>query len=233
MTKDIKLRLKMVGIDHNRASIEYRELFSFTKAGSTEAMRDLKENYPVDGCVILSTCNRTELWISTGEDLSPRLMLCALKDADPDRYKDLFIEREGEEAALHLLELACGLDSRIFGEDQIISQVREALELARDQQCTDMVLEKVFQTAVGAAKKVKSKVRLAAADGSTALQVLALLKEKLGDIRGVTCLMIGNGKMGQLVAGLLAAQGAEVKMTLRKTMHATVRRSRPFRKAAP
>jgi len=219
MTKDMRQRLKMVGIDHNRASIEYRELFSFTKTGSMEAMNELKEKCPVDGCVILSTCNRTELWISTEEDLSPRRMLCALKNADPDRYRDLFIEREGEEAALHLLEVACGLDSRIFGEDQIISQVREALVLARSRQCTDMVLEKVFQTAIGAAKKVKSKVRLAAADGSTALQVLALLKEKLGDVRGVTCLMIGNGKMGQLVAGLLAAQGAEVKMTIRKAVH--------------
>ena len=75
MTKNLKLRVKMVGIDHNRATIEYREHFAFTKAGAMEAMRVLKENYPVDGCVIISTCNRTELWISAGVDLSPRSML--------------------------------------------------------------------------------------------------------------------------------------------------------------
>lgn len=216
---DANLQIKMVGIDHNKASIEYRERFSFTKAGAAEAMRILKERYPIDGCVILSTCNRTELWISAGLNLSPYIMLCAIKDADAAKYRELFIEREGESAAKHLLELACGLDSKIFGEDQIISQVREAIVLARKNRCTDMVLEKVFQTAIGAAKKVKSQVQLASADGSTALQVSALLKEQLGDIRGVACFIIGNGRMGQLVCNALLAQGAEVKMTLRKAMH--------------
>lgn len=218
---DTNLHVKMVGIDHNKASIEYRERFSFTKAGAAEAMKMLKERYPIDGCVILSTCNRTELWISAGSNLSPYRMLCALKGVDAGCYRDLFIEREGVTAASHLLELACGLDSKIFGEDQIISQVREAIILARKQHCTDMVLEKVFQTAIGAAKKVKSQVQLAAADGSTALQVAALLKDKLGDLRGIPCLIIGNGKMGQLICSTLLGQGAQLKMTMRKVMHGT------------
>ena len=218
---DTNLHIKMVGIDHNKASIEYRERFSFTKAGAAEAMRILKDRYPIDGCVILSTCNRTELWISAESNLSPYKMLCALKDADPANYRDMFIERDGESAAKHLLELACGLDSKIFGEDQIISQVREAIILARKCRCTDMVLEKVFQTAIAAAKKVKSQVQLTSADGSTALQVSALLKERLGEIRGVSCFIIGNGRMGQLVCNTLLAQGAVVKMTLRKAMHGT------------
>lgn len=213
--------IKMVGIDHNKASIEYREHFSFTKAAAAEAMKILMERYPIDGCVILSTCNRTELWISAESDLSAYRMLCSLKETDPARYRTLFIEREGEAAVHHLLELACGLDSRIFGEDQIISQVREAIILARKSSCTDVVLEKVFQTAIGAAKKVKSQVRLAAADGSTALQVVSLLKEAIGDIRGVPCLIIGNGRMGQLISSALLAHGAVVKMTLRKTTHGT------------
>lgn len=216
---DTNLHIKMVGIDHNKASIEYRELFSFTKAGAAEAMKLLKERYPIDGCVILSTCNRTELWISAGSNLSPYRMLCALKEIDTDAYRHLCIEREGEKAALHLLELACGLDSKIFGEDQIISQVRDAIVLARKNCCTDMVLEKVFQTAVGAAKKVKTQVQLADVDGSTALQVISLLKEELGDLRGVACFMIGNGKMGQLICNTLLTHGASVKMTLRKTIH--------------
>ncbi len=218
---DTNLNMKMVGIDHNKASIEYRELFSFTKAGAAEAMKLLKERYPIDGCVVLSTCNRTELWISTESNLSPYRMLCALKGTDAARYRDLFIEREGDRAVQHLLELACGLDSRIFGEDQIISQVREAIVLARKHRCTDMILERVFQTAIGAAKKVKSQVKLAAADGSTALQVVSLLKEKLGDIRGVACFIIGNGSMGQLICSTLLAHGAVVKMTLRKATHGT------------
>ena len=218
--------MKMVGIDHKKASIEYRELFSFTKAGAVNAMILLKEEYALNGCVILSTCNRTELWISLPEkdqfDLSPLEMLCEIKGVKPSEYQELFSEREGEEAILHLLEVACGLDSKIFGEDQIISQVREAVQLARDNRCTDVLLEKVFQTAIAAAKKVKSQVVISSADRSTALQVLSLLKEKLGNLNGVSCLMIGNGKMGQLVCNTLLAQGATVKMTLRKAVHGTM-----------
>jgi glutamyl-tRNA reductase len=198
--------------------------------------------------VILSTCNRTELWISLPEKdqlsferdtfesgdlakdtLSPVKMLCEIKGVEPTDYQELFSEREGEEAILHLLEVACGLDSKIFGEDQIISQVREAVQLARDNQCTDVLLEKVFQTAIAAAKKVKSQVVIASADRSTALQVLSLLKEKLGNLDGVSCLMIGNGKMGQLVCNTLLAQGATVKMTLRKAVHGTM----PTQSAVP
>lgn len=221
------MRIRMVGIDHNKASIEYRELFSFTKAGAVEAMRQLSETFGLSGCIILSTCNRTELWISgkrddrisEQEDWSPYEMLCRIKGIPVEGYREFFTERQGEEAVSHLLELSCGLDSKIFGEDQIISQVREAMLLARKHHSTDLVLEKVFQTAIAAAKKVKSRVRLAAVDGSTALQVLSLLKEQLGVLEGVSCLIIGNGQIGQMVANALLAQGAAVKMTLRKTMH--------------
>ncbi len=213
------MHIKMVGIDHNKASIEYRELFSFTKAGAIDAMQRIGAKSSIEGCLILSTCNRTELWISTSNGESPYQLLCEVKGIDEGRLKDYFVERESEDAVSHLLELACGLDSKIFGEDQIISQVREALILARKNHCTDMVLEKVFQTAIRAAKKVKSKVQLSAADGSTALQVVSLLRENLGDLDGVSCFVIGNGKMGQLVSHTLLTHGAQVKMTLRKSIH--------------
>lgn len=212
----------MAGIDHHLADLAHRELFSFTKAGAQEAMNNIRSLSGVCGCVLLSTCNRTELWVTVDggqEELSPEEMLCRVKGVSPSAYGSLFVKREGEEAVRHLLALACGLDSRIFGEDQIISQVREALDLARKQQCTDMVLEKVFQTAIGAAKEVRSCISLAEADGSTARKVISLLKERAGEIRGLPCLVIGNGQMGRLTAEALVQQGAEVKMTLRRAMH--------------
>jgi glutamyl-tRNA reductase len=223
---EAELQIKMVGIDHNKASIQYRELFSFTKAESMEAMKQLKETFKIRGCIILSTCNRTELWLSVraeGEgvmtEMSAYEMLCDVKGINRQQFKELFTAREGEDALWHLMELTCGLDSRVFGEDQIISQVRESLFLSRKCRCTDLVLERVFQTAIGAAKKVKSQVKLSAVDGSAALQAVSLLKEKLGDLKGIPCLIIGNGQMGKLAANALLAQGAEVKMTLRKKMH--------------
>ncbi len=215
------MRITMIGIDHSKASIAYRELFSFTKAAAMEAMKYMKQKFALSGCVLLSTCNRTELWISSGEEshITPYEMLCEVKKIDREQYSKLFVEREGKEAVSHLLQLACGLNSKIFGEDQIISQVRAALALSRKCGCEDMVLEKVFQTAIAAAKKVKSTVRLTAVDQSIAYKGIQLLKEKLGSLKDVRCLIIGNGQMGKLIANALTIQGADVTMTLRKRMH--------------
>lgn len=211
----------MIGIDHSRASIAYREMFSFTKAGAMEAMKNIKNEFAVNGCLLLSTCNRTELWISYDEKpvLSPYDMLCRIKGVDRNQYGEFFVERQGSEAADHLLRLTCGLNSKIFGEDQIISQVREALALSRKCGCEDMVIEKLFQTAIAAGKKVKSKVRITAVDQSTAHDAVQRLKSELGALKDIRCLIIGNGQMGKLVANVLAAQGARVTMTLRKKIH--------------
>lgn len=214
--------IRMAGIDYHTAALACRELFSFTKAGAQEAMKAMRREYNLCGCVLISTCNRTELWITTNghsEEIAPEEMLCWVKGISPVQEESFFVKREGEEAVHHLLELACGLDSRIFGEDQIIAQVREALYLARKQQCTDMVLEKVFQTAIRAAKEVRSCLSLAEADGSTAGKVLSLLKAATVELKDLPCLVIGNGQMGQLTAAVLVQHGAKVKMTLRRAMH--------------
>lgn len=215
------MQVTMIGIDHSRASIEYRELFSFTKAQTASAMIQIKEEFGAEGCLLLSTCNRTELWISgeAGERLSPYDMLCQAKNIDKTQYESFFVQRSGGEAVDHLFRLGCGLTSRLFGEDQIISQVRDALALSRECGCEDMVIEKLFQSAIAAAKRVKSTVRLTAADQSTAVSAIRLLKEKLGGLSGTSCLVIGNGQMGRLVANALIDCGGEVSMTLRKRIH--------------
>ena len=224
------MQIKMVGIDHNKAALSYRESFSFTQAEIVYAMEELMKEPGVKGCVILSTCNRTELWLSmeNGLDLGAREgvisayeLLCQVKRINPDKYRELFIERAGETAVFHLMEVACGLDSRIFGEDQIISQVGEALGLSRTHQCADTLLEKVFQTAISAGKKVRTEVKLAEADSSAALQAVALLKAQLGSLKEITALVIGNGQMGILAAEALRDAGAKVQMTLRKKLHKT------------
>lgn len=218
----MNLQIKMVGIDHNKAALAYRESFSFTQAEIAFAMGELMKEPGVKGCIILSTCNRTELWLSMEEDgASPYEMLCKVKRIAPDKYREFFIERAEEIAIFHLMEVACGLDSKIFGEDQIISQVGEALQLSRAHQCTDILLEKVFQTAIGAGKKVRTEVKLSEADSSAALQAVALLKERLGTLQGISALVIGNGQMGILAAEALRAAGAKVQMTLRKKLHKT------------
>ncbi len=211
--------IRMVGIDHQNASIQEREAFAFTKNQAKKAMATWKEDHPFSGCLLLSTCNRTELWVSGGENMDPFTLLCKAKGKEPEPYAALAVHRQGQEAVTHLLQLICGLKSRIYGEDQILSQVREALELSRTCRCCDTVIEKLFQTAISAGKKVKTQVKIQTADPSAARNVLLLLKEKMGNLKGLPCLIIGNGQMGKLAANTLAEAGAHVTMTLRKKMH--------------
>ena len=115
----------------------------------------VKETDPNASCIVLSTCNRTELgfiiWTSDPDYLFSQLSL--LKDSG----RELFVRRAGAEAVFYLMELASGLHSQILGEDQIVSQVREALNRARECCKPDPVLDTLFRMAVTAAKKSKRK----------------------------------------------------------------------------
>ena len=211
------MNIEMVGIDHNKAAIEHREAFAFTKAAAGAAMQCIKSEFGAEGCIIFSTCNRTELWLSrSGENaLSPAELLCRLKGISAEKYNSFLTQRTGEEALSHILEMTCGLKSQIFGEEQIITQVGEALADAHDCSCADSVLERLFRTAVTAAKRVKTTVRLTAVDTSVASRTIELLRSELESLQGVSCLVIGNGEIGRLTAAALAGEGGDVKMTLR------------------
>ncbi len=211
-------KIKMIGIDHSKASVAYRELFSFTKTSATAAMETLKEKKGVSGCIILSTCNRMELWISAEDGLEESLyeMLCQLKGVDPALYEEYFIQREGMEAVWHLFETSCGLKSKIIGEDQIITQVKDALNLAREAFCTDKVLEMLFRTAVTAAKKVKTEVKISHKDTSAIDGALEGLRRTGYSLAGKTCMVIGNGEMGRLTALALKQNQADVTVTVRQ-----------------
>ena len=154
MPEEQKMSIRMVGIDHNRANVDIRALFSFTKKGAAETMELWKEIPGIRGCIILSTCNRMEIWVSTDEEWAGSLLeeLCKIKGKDPEQYRSCFVCREGREAADHLFHLTCGLKSMILAEDQIISQVKDSLSLAREHFTTDNVLEVLFRKAVTAGK---------------------------------------------------------------------------------
>ena len=154
------MSISMIGIDHNMAPVDIRAKFAFTKKNAGEAMEKIKNQNGIYGCVILSTCNRMELWASTKADWNGTLLeeLCKIKEVDPTQYGEYFVERNEEEAVDHLFHLTSGLKSMILAEDQIITQVKDALTLAREAFVTDNVLEVLFRKAVTAGKKVKTTV---------------------------------------------------------------------------
>lgn len=215
------MAIQMVGIDHNSAGIDVRTAFSFTKKRTGEALDFFRRTQGVLGCVLLSTCNRCELWLSTSEafETDPYQLLCEAKGLEEQQAqccRTYAVFRSGREAEAHLFTLACGLDSRILGEDQIITQVKEALVLAREHYATDNVTETLFRTAVTAAKRVKTEVALTGSNRSVIHQAIETLEKKGFSVRGKTCMVIGNGMMGKLAATLLVKKGAQVTVTVRQ-----------------
>lgn len=211
------MAVQMIGIDHSKASIAHRELFSFHMHEAKEAMKALMERYELEGCVMISTCNRTEVYISVEEERDNLMhMLCELKGIEDLDYKSIATIREGDEVIKHLFELSCGMKSKIFGEDQIITQVKTALTWARDVGTADVILEKLFQTAITAAKKVKTEVHLTGVQTSVIENMIKIIKDGQGNLNDKVCLVIGNGEIGRLAAKRLVEEGANVTMTLRQ-----------------
>ena len=172
------MSIQMLGIDHTKASIDVRTVFSFTRKNIAESLQKWMTIPQLTGCVIISTCNRMEIWASTAEEVDLFSLLCNEKGVDPEDYREYVICRKDREAVLHLFELSCGLQSRILGEDQIITQVKDALVLAREQQAADHVLEVLFRMAVTAAKKVKTEVVLSDGNSTAIHHAIRMLKDE-------------------------------------------------------
>ena len=211
-------KLQGISIDHHSAELRLREALSFTETQVREELCRLKKA-GLEEAVLLSTCNRTELYLYGEEDCDPGALLCADHRVDIDFYSDLFQRYEGEAAVHHLMEVACGLRSQILCEDQIITQVKTAAAVAREEKASGPVLETLFRMAVTAAKKAKTEVQVRAVPRSSAAQAVELLRSVCGELRDKKALVIGNGEMGRLCAGLLRDAGCAVTVTLRTYRH--------------
>lgn len=211
----------MVGIDHQLAPLDVRSVFSFTKEQTKRLYSTMLALDDVRGCVIISTCNRMEVWLSMSKesDFSCIETLCTFAGIDHEEYAPFFAERSQEEAVTHLFYVTAGLRSRIFGEDQIITQVGDAIAFARCLQAADNVLEVLFRQAVTAAKRVKTETVLDIRDHSVIHTALNRIREDGIDVEGANCLVIGNGMMGRLAAQVLIESGANVTMTIRRYHH--------------
>lgn len=213
------MKIIVSALEHSRVPIEVREIFSFTKSAVERLDECIVDMPDVSGCVILSTCNRTELYLSTDEDIDPAFLLSRAADVNYSSYGDIFDTYEEDQAVRHLMEVAAGLRSRVFGEDQIITQVRQAIVSARSVSAADPVLETLFRTAVTAGKEVRSSVRLTPLSRSAAERAVRLLEDETGGLCGKCALVIGNGEMGRTAATLLRESGCEVTITLRSYRH--------------
>lgn len=208
--------LQMIGVDYENADIDVRSAFAFQHHAVCDILTYIKENTDVSGAVLISTCNRTELYISAPKKINNlKEQMCFLGNVSFEKYSKYMTERQETQVVDHLFKLACGMKSKIFGEDQIITQVKNALIIARESNATDPVLERLFQMAVTAGKKVKSTVRLSAVEASVIQELKNVLDKDFDTISGKKCIVIGNGQIGQLASAFMVKKGALVTVTVR------------------
>lgn len=196
-------KLVVVGLSHRTASLETRERFAFEGAALQEALEWLRER-GVDECAILSTCNRTEIYACTPHDDLLVHFLHEWEGLSPGTLQPYLYIKRGEEAIEHLFRVAAGLDSQVLGESEILGQVKQAWEKAREADATGVLLNSLFQRAVAVGKRVRAETALGRQVVSLgSLAVRAALQHK-PDIHNATIIVIGTGTMGRRVVKELA-----------------------------
>ena len=213
------MKLCMAGIDHVSATLEQREKLSLVR-GQVQAM--LPRIAEQTGCaaVLLATCSRTELYLHAEDERElpdAAEVLCEIAGAAECR--PFLTLRAGGEAVRHLMQVSAGMQSQIFGDDQIVSQVKDAAALARELKTTDAVLDTLFRRAVTAGKRVRTETRLTGVPASAAQAGVRKAERFFGTLAGKRAVVIGNGEMGRLAARALVETGCAVTVTLRTYHH--------------
>ncbi len=193
-----------VGLNHNTSPVEEREQLAFTVGELPAALEKLATG--PGGAVIVSTCNRTELYTVAPESIAPGLVarLNAAKGADVAVQH--FYVLSHAEAVGHLYRVAAGIDSMVLGESQILGQVREAMSAATEAGTLTGVLSHLFHTAMSVGKRARHETQIGRHAVSVSSAAVMLARKSLGDLENKTVLVISAGSMGKLAAKALAQQ---------------------------
>jgi glutamyl-tRNA reductase len=205
------MRLTVIGLSHKTASIEIRERFFFKEEEREILLNELKGDPCVMEALILSTCNRTEIYahtLSSGVSDSLIDRLFQIKKIPQDtRLTNHFYFYEGREAMEHLLRVSSGLDSIVLGEQQILGQVKSAVEFSRRKGMLGKYFNILMDTAVRTGKKAQNETPISSGGASVSWAAVAAAQKELGTLRDKSVLIIGAGKMGGIAAGYLQNKG--------------------------
>ncbi len=213
--------LIVTGTNHKYSPIEFRERIAFSKKRIAEALTFLKEYSSIKGAVILSTCNRVEIYADVEE---PKTGLVRLEDfltryheiekdlAAPYLYR--YIDKE---AARHLFEVACGLDSQVLGETEILGQVRFFYEEAKGLGFTDSFIESIFNKAIKTGRFVRLETKISEGRVSIGNIAIELIRKEAKDLCKKKVLIIGVGKISKIVAKNLLKEGGDAIFVSNRT----------------
>ncbi len=210
-----------IGINYETAPVEVRELFSCSpKRGVLEELSYLSHLPGVEEIVLLSTCNRVEIYaVLKGEEFIETLLEEFIKlkvgNRPVEEFKKYFFVKTGKGAVEHILSVPAGLVSMVVGESQIASQFKEAFQIAERQGTLGPILRLLYRAALRTAKRVRSETAISQTPVSVSYIAVLLAKRVFGVLEGIKVLLVGAGEMAELTARYLKAEKAEIYVTNR------------------
>lgn len=191
-----------IGINHQTAPVAMREKVAFTPASLASALKQYAQEKRQAALVILSTCNRTDVFASSEQIDTEQLAhwLANFHGVDTQELQKYVYQHQNNAALAHLMQVACGLDSLILGEPQILGQVKQAFSEAKHIGTVNGQFEKIFQSTFAVAKKVRSQTDIGANAVSVAYAAVQLAKQIFANLSKIRVLLIGAGETIELVA---------------------------------
>jgi len=219
------VHLLLIGISHRTAPVELRERVDFQARGVSSALQAISGRGSAREAVVLSTCNRSEVYIACDDLERARTdmvdFLTGFHGLDRAALTPHVYEASDLDAARHLFRVASGLDSLVVGEPQILGQVKDAHATATSGHTAGPVLNRLFQASFGTGKRVRTETGLGAGAVSVGFAAVALARKIFGELRGRSVLVIGAGEMGKLTARHMKSQGVDrITIVSRSMAHA-------------
>jgi glutamyl-tRNA reductase len=208
----------VVGLSHKTAPIGVRERLAMRRDNLPEVLQRLLAQQGIGEAVVLSTCNRVEVYAAapgrgaSDEDLArtARAVTAVLTSMGGEAVSPHLHKTHGNEAVLHLFRVAASLDSLVIGEPQILGQLKDAIEVARETRSLGVTLGRAMHRAVRVGKRVRSETAIGEGQVSVSSVAIDLAREIFGDLTGHTALLVGAGEMAEAASKLLVRGGARL-----------------------
>lgn len=204
------MSITILGVNHKTAPVSLREKLAFPNEIIDKALYSLYQHPLVEGCVILSTCNRTEIYLSFEHQIdylslkqSVESWLGQFHHIDIQHYHDMLYWKQGQQAVEHLMSVACGIDSMVLGETQILGQVKQAYCYAQQNNSLSLKLEKLFQTVFRVAKIVRTETKIGSNTASVAYAACLIARNLFKTTQNLNVMLVGAGDTIELIARYL------------------------------
>jgi glutamyl-tRNA reductase len=207
------MKIFVAGLNHSTADIEVREKVAFNGSRLEEGLRRFRELPEIEEAMILSTCNRVELYAHVKDTLraseSIRAFLSEFHHVNRSLLDKAIYTHDDVDAIRHIFRVASSLDSMVVGEPQILGQLKEAFEMALEKKTTGILLNRLMKKAISVAKRVRSETKIAENAVSISFAAVELAKKIFADLSGKVFMLLGAGEMAELAARHLMSNGVK------------------------